>query len=185
MDDTADDFLAPIAIDGHVRRSFIFPAGIDVAFRFYRDLPRDFSFLRHIYVVRDNKSGCYRLKYETVEMGLYRVQIFCDVMAQFDQNPLTITFVSCPNEEPIPQKAGLHSLIAMGAYQSRSLFEDFNGQTLIHFELSLHANLSVPIGLAMIPAPVRKRVAQGISRYRIREIADSFISRSIKTYQSA
>lgn len=182
MREPANRIIAPIDLTGAVRRSFIFPAPLTEAFDFYSNLPGDFSLLPHIRLVQNFKSGCFRLKYETVELSLYRVRMYCDVAVQ-TEHLRQIAFTPCLEETPITEKAGLYSLTGKGFYQSTSEFEPFNDQTLIHFQLDLHAKLPVPFGLALVPEAVRNRIADSISRLRIKEIAEAFIDRSIESYR--
>lgn len=178
----AENLLDPIELQGSVRRTFIFPAPLTEAFEYYSDLPRAFRYLPHIRFIKKFPSGCLRLQYQTIELGVYQVNIFCDILSDIQHDRYQLTLFPCNNEKPIHHHAGMHSLTSMGSYRSVSLFEPLKEQTVIHYQLELIASLPAPRGLALVPSPVRNRFAAGITRLRIDEIADKFMYRSIAAY---
>ena len=158
--------MGDLQINGEVRRSFVFPADIATAFAFYSDAER-----------------IYRMLYQSVELGIYRVQIYCDLEPVLDGQNYSLCFVSFQGEQPVSPQASLQSVTTQGAFSSESVFRDEGAQTRIDYRLHLQAALPVPPSARMfIPAAVLDLIAQSIMYRRIDEIADGFILKSIQSY---
>lgn len=174
--------LTPIRIDGSVQRSFLFPAELETAINFYQNYPKIFRYLTHIHIDKIFSESQFRLKYETVELGLYRVKIFCQIQAEVipDENRLEIQTINFA--EKTPPANGIYSATSGGEFSSISQFERYRHQTIVHYQISLRADLPTPYGLKLIPEATRNRLSAGITRYRMQEIAGTFIKQSIEGF---
>jgi hypothetical protein len=174
--------LAPIRVDGSVKRSFLFPAELLDTFDYYQNYINIFHYLPHIDIDKVINQNEFRLKYETIELGMYRIKIFCRIQAELLQNEFSIRMKSIEPAEKPPDSRGIYSATTSGEFTSVSQFESHQNQTIVHYQLNLRANLPAPYGLALIPEAARNRLSAGITRYRIDEIAAAFIRRSVDGY---
>ena len=133
-----------IAIAGSVHRSFVFPADRLSAFEFYRNLGQALDFLAHISVLRSYDDLQFRMLYNTTELGIYRIQIFCDIEAEEDRGAWALRIRPLVGIRPVKSKAGLYSSTTQGYYASESFFSTENGQTRIDYHLHMRARLPVP-----------------------------------------
>jgi hypothetical protein len=174
-----------ITIAGSVERSFIFPAPLGEAFEFYADLNRTLSFLTHISLVEQRSEQRFRMLYHTVELGLYRVYLYCDIQSTLVRTDWALHIQ--PDMQPLPvrQEFGLNHLTAQGYYSSESMFYPSGDQTRIEYFLKLNAKMPVPFGARVIPESVLNSIAHNITQWRIHEIVEGFIHHSIQTYQGS
>jgi len=171
-----------IRVSGSVRRSFTVPAELPVAFAYYSDLGRILNYLPHIFLVRAYQYDQFRMLYSTVELGIYHIRIFCDLQARLDEKERSLYVTSLEIEPPVASTAGDREATAQGVFSSKSVFHAAGDSTRIEYSLSLRADLPSPLGLRMMPGYVVNRIAENITRWRIREIADGFIDRSVDAY---
>jgi len=174
-----------IKLSASYHRIFIFPARLDTCFTYYSALNQTLSFLPHISIVKSYNSNQFRVLYNTTELGIYRVNIFCDVQMHLD--PIGNRLIIRPFQNgPSPAKSsfGLYSLTGQGHYSSESIFSADGEQTAIDFKLHMHSSLPVPLALRPIPENVISKIANEITHWRMREIADGFMQRSIQAFTS-
>ncbi len=171
-----------ITIYGSIQRSFVFPANLKTAFEYYSDIRRTFSFLAHIYLVQHFGGLQYRLAYNTTELGIYRVRLMCDIETELDHQNGILRISPLEEMTPVPMEAGVNSLIAQGFYTSESVFHHTGNQTEIDYTLKIHARLPVPYGIRFMPDTVLSKIANNITHWRMEEIAEGFIERSVQFY---
>lgn len=169
-----------IRLDGSVRRAFLFPAKPQEALAYYAHPEHIFGLLPHIKLVARLGENTYRLLYSSIELNIYRVQLYCDLQAERSDD--TLRFVPLSDSLPVEPKAGLDWLQAPGFYTSTSVFRPKDGQTAITYSLRLWADMPRPLGLRLLPNGTMNRIANTIAHYRINEIATGFIERSIADY---
>jgi hypothetical protein len=175
----------PIQIDGFTRRSFIFPDGLERAFGYFSDLDLIFTLLPHITVIKKYSGDSYRLQYSTIELGVYRVCIVCDIQAILDSEARLLRLIPQERPDQIVSSFGLHSIQAQGFYSSESRFIPEGSHTRIDYSLRIQASLPTPLTAFYMPGSMRNSIASSITTWRIREIAEGFIERSIKTFHQA
>jgi hypothetical protein len=171
-----------IKVSGSIRRSFTVPAELPLAFAYYCDLGRILNYLPHIFLVRAYRYDRFRMLYSTVELGAYHIRIFCDIQARMDEKERALYVTSLEIEPPVEPKAGIREATVQGVFSSKSVFHAAEKQTRIDYSLSLRAELPAPLGLRLMPRYVVNRIADNITRWRMREIADGFIDRSVDAY---
>ncbi len=171
-----------IEIKGSVSLSFNFPAALPVAYAFYRDLGRTVHFLPHISTVYQYSLDEYRMLYSTTELGIYRVRLFCDLCISPASTERLLKIVPIEDKPPVQTEFGIYSLTAQGYYASESIFHAEGEQTRIDYLLALSARLPVPIGIRFMPDSVLNSIASSITQWRIHEIAQGFINRSIAAF---
>jgi hypothetical protein len=171
-----------IRIAGSHQRVFTFPAELPIAFAYYSDLGRVLTYLPHIFLVQAYQYDRYRMLYSTVELGMYHIRIFCDLQSQLDEKERTLIISPLKNAPGVKPTTGVRSATTQGFYSSRSLFHEADGETGVEFSMRLCADLPTPQGLRFMPSYVVNRIAHNITRWRIREIAEGFIERSIDAF---
>ena len=94
-----------IKIAGTTRQTFSFPADIATASSFYRDFSRILHYLPHIQIVRAYGSDQFRVMYHTLELGVYRVRIYCDLQVEYDEPTQTLHVAPLLNKPPVRSEA--------------------------------------------------------------------------------
>lgn len=172
-----------ITITGSVQRSFQFPGPRSVAFDYYANIRHTLNMLPHISIVRQYASDQFRMMYSTTELGIYRVRMLCDIQVKVDKKAWTLRILPMANPLPIASEVGIYSLSGAGAFTSQSLFQDTGGTTEVAYHFQLGADLPVPFGIRFMPESVLNGIAGGITQWRIDEIVDGFIQRSVDAYR--
>lgn len=171
-----------IEVAGSTHRSFTFPAELPIAFAYYGDLGRVLNYLPHIFLVQAFKYDQFRMLYRSTELGMYHIRIFCDLQAQLDEKERVLRMRPLNIPSSVQASAGVKSATTHGAFSSTSTFHAAGHETLIEYSLELRADLPTPLGLRFVPGSVVNRIAHNITRWRIREIAEGFIERSIDAF---
>lgn len=174
-----------ITLNGSTQRQFVFPDTLAAATRYYRNFDAIFDFLPHISLVQKYSANCYRALYHTIELGVYRVKIFCDLQVHFDEATQTLNVTPFVGATPVKQFVSVQALVAQGQFTSQSVFVARGDETRIDYRLRLAAALPKPFGLSLVPDQVMNQITHSIADWRIHEIAGGFIDRSIAAYQSA
>jgi hypothetical protein len=172
-----------ITLTGSVHRSFTFPANVPTTCAYYGDYQRLFRYLPHIHLVKVYAPNQFRLLYDTTELGMYRVQICCDLHAAFDQKTHALSLTPLTGVAPVRSSVTVTSLTAQGQYASVSTFRAAGDHTICDYRLELKATLPRPFGLSLMPNSMVNQIASNVTQWRIREIADGFIERSIEEFR--
>jgi hypothetical protein len=173
-----------ITLHGTTQRSFFFPAELPIAFEFYSDVRRIIHFLPHISLIKEYTNSSYRMLYHTTELGIYRVSIYCDLVAESSQDKHSLIIAPLNGfHSPIKAQAGIYSLVSQGSYTSTSVFHPDNGRTRIDYSLEIRSELPIPLGMRMVPTGILESITNNIAKWRIDEIAGGFIERSLRAYQ--
>jgi hypothetical protein len=170
-----------IKISGSALRSFTFPAELPIAYAYYGDVARVLTYLPHILMVRAYEPDRFRLLYSTTELGTYHIRIFADVQTTLEEGRV-IHVHPLDGVPPAQAQAGVRWSTAQGVFSSQSVFHDEGTQTRIEYSLQLRAALPTPAGLRLMPAAMVDRISGGITRFRIREITEGFIERSVSAF---
>ncbi|CAG0937327.1 hypothetical protein TFLX_06252 [Thermoflexales bacterium] len=172
-----------IKITGTTHQTFTFPASVATASDFYRDFSRILHYLPHIYLIKTYGPDQHRVMYHTLELGLYRVRLYCDLQVKYDEATQTLQVAPLPNKPPVKPGATVHSLTAQGYFTSQSVFQPRDDHSLVDYRLSLEAQLPKPFALMLMPDKVIEQIASNITDWRIHEIAGGFIKRSVQEYR--
>jgi hypothetical protein len=107
----------------------------------------------------------------------------CDIQVSLDRKACILRISPLENILPITLEAGIYSLTGYGYFNSESIFTDLGNQTEIDYHLSLRARLPIPFGIRLMPTSLLNSIAHSITQWRIDEIAEGFIKRSLQAYQ--
>jgi hypothetical protein len=183
-----------ITVAGSTHLRFTFPAEPPSALAYYSDLRRTLALLPHISIVKEYTPDCYRMLYSTIELGVYRVRLVCDIRVTIDPIAYLLKIEPWEGGERVRSSFGVQSLIAQADYHSQSVFEssaaaDFSearectcARSEIDYRLKLEAYLPVPLGARFMPNSLLNRIARTITDARIHEIASGFIEKSVAAY---
>lgn len=170
-------------IAGSMSRSFTFPAEIVTAMRYYEHLPRLIPFLPHIRMIGSYGDNQYRLVFASTEMGAYQISIYANVQTLCLPEERSIRIFALEGKPTIKSKSTFNSTEAEGYYTSEALFTpEGEEETRIEYRLELAANLLRPKGLSFMPALMVNSLSQNITNWRIREIMDGFIDKSLDAF---
>lgn len=172
-----------IHVSGSVSRSFIFPAQREVASAYYRDFNQ---VVKHLSLISMNKvlgADRFRVMYNSTELGVYKIKIYCDVQTLFDPVENVLVVQTFDDHPKIPAKSGWNSSEAHGAFASQSVFYEEGEQTRIEYRLHLRAAVPPPLGLRLVPEGVLNQIADNITAWRMDAIIDRFVEDTIRDYR--
>jgi len=172
-----------ILINGTSRQTFLFPADIATASKFYGDFGRILPYLPHIQLVKAYRPDQFRVMYHTLELNVYRVRITCDLQVRYNETTQTLHVTPLFDKPPVRSEVTVNSLSAHGFFTSQSVFRAHGEYTSVDYGINLEARLPKPFGLMLMPDRVTQQIAQNITEWRIHEISGGFIKRSIQEYR--
>jgi hypothetical protein len=171
-----------IHLAGSAKRSFLFPSDIKTALIYYVDMGRLFKYLPHITLVETYSKNQFRVLYSSTELGIYQIQLYCDLVVNQDTENAAIHVTMLPGKKPAKTKAGIHSIQGMATFSSTSRFQPEGDCTRIYYHLNLEGELPKPMALNLVPDSITDHIAESIAKRRIYEIADGFITGSRKEF---
>ena len=174
-----------IHLAGSAKRSFLFPSDIKTALDFYADMEQLFQYLPYIQLVKTYSKTRFRVLFSSVELGIYRIELYCDLEVWRDESSQQIIVGLLKGKKPVKPKAGMHSIRGMAAFNSLSSFKPEGEQTRIYYHLNLEGQLPKPLAFSLVPDNITDHIAESIAKRRIFEIADGFITGSLKEFQKS
>ena len=172
-----------ITLNGIVHRQFFFPADPLTTLIYFSDLSRIAFYLPHINVVESYTDNRVRIRYQTVELGAYTINIYCDLDLTVDVAGYVIQIdplAGCPEVEG---DATLNATTGYGFYTSTARLTPVEDDgTNIDYHFHLESKLQRPRGLRMMPRRIVDRIAQSISLGRVQEIAEGFMESAIEAF---
>jgi hypothetical protein len=165
-----------ISLNGSIQRKFFFPADILTTMIYFSDLSRVAYLLPHIGVVETYSTDKVRIRYQTVELGAYTINIFCDLALECDLEECVITIVPLEGCNEVTSTATLNATTGYGYYSSIARLYPEGEGTGIDYQFSFQSQLLRPRGLRMMPRRVVDRIAHSISLGRVEEIAEGFMA---------
>lgn len=170
-----------IRVSGAIHRSFIFPAGLPLAYAYYADIGRVLRHLPHICLAQRYGPDHLRLLYRSTELGIYSFRIVADVQTILEDGHV-LHVRPLESLPPVQPQIGADSTMAQGRFTSTSVFHHRGDETRIEYNLQLQADLPTPFGLRVMPGVVVNGIARSITKTRIREIVEGFIMRSVDAF---
>jgi hypothetical protein len=177
------EWTTVILINGTSRQTFLFPADVASASKFYGDFSRILHYLPHIQLVKAYRPDQFRVMYHTLEMNVYRVRIVCDLQVRYNETTQTLHVTPLFDKLPVRSEVTVNSLSAQGTFTSQSVFRAHGEHTSVEYGINLEARLPKPFGLLLLPDRVTQQIAQNITEWRVHEISGGFIKRSIQEYR--
>lgn len=171
-----------ITVKGSFQKTFLFPARIHTAFQYYSDIQQSLRYLKHISILRKISDLEFRMLYQTLELGLYRVNLICDIQTELDESGGVLRILPTRTTDPIKGRSSITSLTSRGDYSSESIFKEKEEYTEVNYRMELCAQLPVPHGLKYMPKSILNSIAENISQQRFHEIAQGFIDNSILSF---
>ncbi len=171
-----------ITLDGTIQRKFYFPADPKTTLHYFSDLSRVVFHLPHIALLHAYDANEVRIRYQTVELGAYTINIICDLESIIHPDEMSIIIQPLEGKELVESGASLNSTSGYGYYSSTAhLYAEDDG-TAIDYQFRFRAELPRPRGLRMMPKRVVNRIAVGISEGRIEEIAEGFMANAREAF---
>jgi hypothetical protein len=173
-----------ITLNGAVKRRFFFPADPTTTLIYFSDLSRVIFFLPHINLVETYSSDRVRIHYQTVELGAYTINIYCDLECAVDIEKHAIVIGPQSGREEVVSEATLNATTGYGYYTSSALLFPEDGGTGIDYHLRFQSKLQRPRGLRMMPRRVVDRIAHSVSLGRVEEIAEGFMENALSAFDA-
>lgn len=164
-----------ITLNGIIQRKFYFPADPLTTMIYFSDLSRVAHFLPHISVVETYAGDKVRIRYQTVELGAYTINIYCDLELKVDSDKFIITIDPLAGCAEVEGDATLNATTGYGYYNSTATLTPEDDGTTIDYHFQFQSKLQRPRGLRMMPKRIVDRIAQSISLGRVEEIAEGFM----------
>jgi hypothetical protein len=171
-----------ITLNGTVQRTFSFPADPLTTLIYFSDLSRVVHLLPHISVIETYTNEQVRIRFQTVELGAYTINIYCDLELQSNLDNYTITIRPLAGCQEVEADATLNATTGYGYYTSTARLAPASDGTTIFYQFQFQSKLTRPRGLRMVPKRVVDRIAQSISSGRVQEIADGFMESALEAF---
>ena len=172
-----------ITLNGTVHRQFYFPADPLTTMVYFSDLGRAIFHLPHITLVEPYNDNSVRIRYQTVEIGAYTINIYCDLELTVDVTNKVIRVDPLAGCTPVEGDATLNATTGYGFYTSTArLTPAEDDGTNIDYRFQFQSKLERPRGLRMMPRRIVDRIAQSISLGRVGEIADGFMESAAEAF---
>lgn len=171
-----------ITLDGSIKRTFYFPADPQVTLEYLGNLSRIAAYLPHIQVVEAYSDSELRVHYQSIELGAYTINIFCDICSHCDFQSNALVIRPLEAADPISPAVTLNTTTGYGFYTSQSFFRAVDGGTEIDYALNFQARIPRPRGLRMMPGGIVNRIAKSISDGRVLEMADGFMQNAAAAF---
>jgi hypothetical protein len=168
-----------IRLAGSAKRSFLFPSDLTTALQYYANMGHLFQYLPHITLIKTYSKTQFRVLYNSIELGIYKIKLYCDLEVRLDSENATIEVGVLDGKMPVKTKAGMHSIRAMAEYNSISYFKMEGDHVRIYYHLNLKGQIPKPLAFSLVPDSIAGHIAEGIAKRRIFEIADGFITSSL------
>lgn len=171
-----------ITLNGMIERRFFFPADPITTLIYFSDLSRVTYLLPHINVVETYSSDKVRIRYQTVELGAYTINIYCDLECKVDVEKQMIDILPLNVYQDVSSEATLNATTGYGYYASSARIFPEDGGTGIDYSFQFQSKLPRPRGLRMMPKRVVDRIAHSISLGRVEEIAEGFMRNALDAF---
>lgn len=169
-----------ISIAVTARRVFTLPADLQTSTARFRDFQQTLQYLPALCLVKTYAQDQYRILYSAAEAGVYRVDLYSDIQARFDEAEDTFYVTPLKGIPAVASKATLGSLTGQGDYSSRLILRSAGPHTNAKYDVRITATLPKPVGLILIPNAAVRLFVERVVRRRVQEITDVFIRRSIE-----
>ena len=167
-----------ISIAVSARRVFTLAADLPAARAQFRNFRQTLRYLPALRLVKTHAPDQYRILYSAAQAGVYRVNLYSDIQARFDEAEDTFYVTPLNGFPAAASKATLVSLTGQGDYSSRLRLSTAGERTNAEYEVRIRATLPKPVGLKLIPDAAVRLLIERVVRRRVQEIADEFIRRS-------
>ena len=171
-----------ITLNGTIERRFYFPADPLMTLIYFSDLSRVTYLLPHITVVETYSADEVRIRYQTVELGAYTINIICDLDGCVNVESMEILIGPLAGSTDVAREATLNATTGYGYYTSSAKLFPEDGGTAIDYRFQFTSELLRPRGLRMMPKRVVDRIVQSISLGRVEEIAEGFMENAIEAF---
>ncbi|HQF70564.1 MAG TPA: hypothetical protein PLH39_04705 [Promineifilum sp.] len=172
-----------ITLNGSIQRHFYFPADPLTTLIYFSELSRVAFLLPHINVIETYTDSQVRIRFQTVELGAYTINIYCDLELTVDVGNNVIYIAPMTDYVPVADEATLNATTGYGFYNSTArLTPAEDDGTNIDYSFQFESKLERPRGLRMMPRRIVDRIAHSISMGRVEEIADGFMVNAAEAF---
>ncbi|MEM7802557.1 MAG: hypothetical protein AAF633_25410 [Chloroflexota bacterium] len=179
-------------ITGSARKKFYFPASQETAFHYLGDVSQMMSLFPTVTIETQSTlpSGepAYRLRYESQEMGVYLVTVFCDAFLSLapDQTRLSLLPIQDADNPfaPVKPKVGSNGAVAIGKFNLNVGFEpESEAKTIVDYQLSIKTFLELGGFFNFMPKSLIEGMVAPLASDRLKDVVDRFIIDAVTTYR--
>ncbi|MBE2263311.1 MAG: hypothetical protein IAE92_11250 [Burkholderiaceae bacterium] len=163
-----------------VARPFELPVSLAVAVAHFRDFRQLLPDLPELTLSADLGPGHYRVRYRTTVRGVYKVELFTDIAAHFDEKTRTLSVTPLEGHDPVPGEVTMLSMSAHGQYTSRLALSGDARRTRGVYELDISADMPKPLGLKLMPDALAAKAIETVMQKRAEASTGDFIDRSAR-----
>ncbi len=164
------------------QHTFLIDADRFTVFDYLANWKQSLPLLPHISIVKQHSSDCFRMLYSTNELGLYRVQIFCDAQLVCDDRKQFLRLLPLDSISPVKSKAGFYSLTGHGCFTSETELESSGRRTWVHYNLHIESGVPVPKAYHLLPKSALEDLLHKIVQRRLEEIVTEFARRTARVF---
>ena len=149
--------------------------GVEAHFRNFERMLEDLPALKVSGVWGPNQ---YRIGYSSKFAGVYQVDLFSDVQAQFDPADHVLAVFPLRGLPSVAAQVTRKSLTGQGEYASRLVFHAQKGCTIADYDLTINAGLPKPVHLNLVPDSLARIAVQAVVKSRVETITKLFVVRT-------
>lgn len=175
---------------GSVKKKFYFPASPEDAFTYLADIEQVMTHFSAVDIIERSADGSqYRLRYRSKELGLYTVDVFCDVLLEQapERHSLALRPL-LPTEspfEPIIPKVESTQLVAAGQFMLEvGIVEESLEKSIVDYDLTINTLIELGDVLGFIAQKVVVQMVSPMLNDRLDEIVYQFIKNAVTDYRS-
>lgn len=171
-----------ITLDGTIQRRFFFPADPQSTLHYFGDLGRIVFFLPHIQLTQIFNDCSIRVRYESVELGAYTINVYCDLTCEIAPDSMSIRVKPFHGAAPFEPESTLNTTTGHGLFTSEATLFAMGEGTGIDFCFRFQSRLPRPRGLRMMPKRVVDRIADSVSQGRMEEMIEGFMASALDMF---
>lgn len=165
-----------IAVAAH--REFTLPADLTTAVAHFRDFRGTLQDLPELRLTEMYSDDRYRVLYSAAVAGVYRVDLYSDIQARFNEVEHVLLVSPLRGHTPAASRASWSSLTGQGEYSSRLALRSAGAHTQASYDVAIAASIPKPLALRLLPDAVARSAVESVVQRRVQEITDRFIERS-------
>jgi hypothetical protein len=171
-----------IQIDGQARRGFIIPARRDAAFTYCCDFEKIFGLVPHLTIVRAYNDRCFRVRYQSTELGVYRIRIYADLQIILDEINWVLRLEPASGIDPVHPQAGWAAAEGHGWFTGQTRFYENEGDTKVVYNFRIQAQVPTPFSACILPPSMCRKIANSIASRRVKDITQSIVNNTLEDW---
>ena len=175
---------------GSVKKKFYFPSSPKEAFTYLSDIEQVMTHFSAVEIVERSAGGdAYRLLYRSKELGLYTVDVYCDVAVEQTPASYSLALRPLPQSKspfvPIMPKVEPTQLVATGQFMLEvGIVEESLEKSIVDYDLTINTLIELGDVLGFIAQKVVVQMVSPMLNDRLDDIVYQFIKNAVSDYRS-